>query len=223
MKNYEGLANDIIVHIGGADNIIDVVHCVTRLRFHLKDENKADTDYLKKLEGIISVIESGGQYQIVIGNHVADVYDAVLKAGNLSNVDSGTSGSIENTNIFNKFIDMISGIFQPVLSVMCAAGMIKGLLTVLTSTGVMSAESGAYLILYAIGNALFMFLPVLIGYTSAKKFGLKPMTGLLIGLILCYPTIQGSELSGSSEALFTIFREPHSQAMFIQHSWESLL
>lgn len=205
MKNYEGLANDIILHIGGADNIIDVVHCVTRLRFHLKDENKADTDYLKKLEGIISVIKSGGQYQIVIGNHVADVYDAVLKAGNLSNVDSGTSGSIENTNIFNKFIDMISGIFQPVLSVMCAAGMIKGLLTVLTSTGVMSAESGAYLILYAIGNALFMFLPVLIGYTSAKKFGLKPMTGLLIGLILCYPTIQGSELSGSSEALFTIF------------------
>lgn len=100
---------------------------------------------------------------------------------------------------------LVSGIFQPVLGVMCAAGMIKGLLTLLTSTGLMSTDSGVYLILYAIGDALFMFLPALLGYTSAQKFGLKPMVGLLIGLILCYPTIQLSTLSASSEALYTVF------------------
>lgn len=207
MKNYEPLAKDIISHVGGKDNIIDVVHCITRLRFHLKDESKADTEYLKKHEGIITVMQSGGQYQVVIGNHVADVYDAVLKAGNLS---GGTSSNTQDApkekgNIFNTFIDMISGIFQPILGIMCAAGMIKGIVTVLTSTGLMSTESGAYLILYAIGDALFMFLPALLGYTSAKKFGLKPLTGFLIGLTLCYPTVQLSALSGSSEALYTLF------------------
>lgn len=206
MKKYESLAKDILENIGGTENVIDVVHCITRLRFHLKDESKANTEYLKNHEGIVTVVKSGGQYQVVIGNHVPDVYAAVLEVGHLKNgMIQNNDEPQEKGNLFNQFIDMVSGIFQPVLGVMCAAGMIKGLLTLLTSTGLMSTDSGVYLILYAIGDALFMFLPALLGYTSAQKFGLKPMVGLLIGLILCYPTIQLSTLSASSEALYTVF------------------
>lgn len=167
---------------------------------------KANTDYLKNHEGIVTVVKSGGQYQIVIGNHVPDVYETVLAVGNLKNsmVQSNNEPQ-DKGDLFNQFIDMISGIFQPVLGVMCAAGMIKGLLTLLTSMGLMSTDSGVYLILYAIGDALFMFLPALLGYTSAQKFGLKPMVGFLIGLILCYPTVQLSTLSASNEVLYTVF------------------
>ncbi|MDO4328709.1 MAG: beta-glucoside-specific PTS transporter subunit IIABC [Lachnospiraceae bacterium] len=204
MKKYEELAKDILAHIGGTGNVVDVVHCITRLRFHLKDESLADTEYLKKREGIVTVVKSGGQYQVVIGNHVPDVYETVLEVGNLK-ASQGEANDEPKGNLFNQFIDMISNIFQPILGVMCAAGMIKGILTVLTSVGLMSTEGGAYLILYAIGDALFMFLPALLGYTSAQKFGLKPLVGLLVGLILCYPTVQLSAVSASGAALYTMF------------------
>lgn len=204
MKKYEDLAKDILSHIGGTDNVIDVVHCITRLRFHLKDESLADTEYLKKHEGIVTVIKSGGQYQVVIGNHVPDVYAMVLEVGGLQSKNASADAE-KKGNIFNRFIDLISGIFQPILGVMCAAGMIKGILTVLTSTGLMSTDGGAYLLLYAVGDALFMYLPVLLGYTAAKKFGLKPLVGMLIGLTLCYPSIQLSALSGMGDALSVVF------------------
>lgn len=204
MKKYEDLAKDILNHIGGTDNVIDVVHCITRLRFHLRDESLADTEYLKKHEGIVTVIKSGGQYQVVIGNHVPDVYATVLEVGGLKSENTNADAE-KKGNLFNQFIDLISGIFQPILGVMCAAGMIKGILTVLTSTGLMSTDGGAYLLLYAVGDALFMYLPVLLGYTAAKKFGLKPLVGMLVGLTLCYPSVQLSALSGAGDALSVIF------------------
>ena len=206
MKKYEPLARDILAHIGGAENVNDVFHCVTRLRFRLKDESKADTNYLKNHDDIVTVVQSGGQYQVVIGNHVPDVYDAVVEAGHLkTGSDSGSSEPEEKKNLLNYLIDLISGIFQPVLGIMCAAGMIKGLVTVLTSVGWMAADSGTCHILTAIGDALFMFLPALLGYTSAMKFKLKPLTGLLIGLILCYPTVQLSAISAGQEPLYYLF------------------
>lgn len=206
MNKYEPLAHDILDHIGGAENVNDVFHCITRLRFRLKDESKADTEYLKNHDEIVTVVQSGGQYQVVIGNHVPDVYEAVVQAGNFkSTADSDSPQPEEKKNVLNTLIDLVSGIFQPVLGVMCAAGMIKGLVTVLTSLGWLAADSGTCAILNAIGDALFMFLPALLGFTSAGKFKLKPLVGLLIGLILCYPAIQLSTISAVQEPLYYLF------------------
>lgn len=117
MAKYTELAQDILAHVGGKENVSSVKHCVTRLRFHLKDESKADTDYLQKRDGVVTVVKAGGQYQVVIGNHVPDVYDEVLKVGGLA--DGGSldidEGDEKKGSLFDRFIDVISSLFQPFL------------------------------------------------------------------------------------------------------------
>ncbi len=167
---YEALAKDIVEKVGGKENINSLTHCITRLRFQLKDTGKADTEYLKNKEGIVTVMESGGQYQVVIGNHVPDVYDAVRKEANISDGTSSSSSS-SNGSLFNRFIDLISGIFQPILGVLAAAGMIKGFAALFLAVGWLTEKSGTYQIMHAIGDALFYFFPIFLGLTAAKKFG----------------------------------------------------
>lgn len=203
MKKYQALAQDIVEHIGGKDNVTGLVHCITRLRFNLVDESKADDDYLKALDGVVTVMKSGGQYQVVIGNHVADVYEEVLPLLNIT--DSKVSSQPVNVKLFDRMIDTISGIFQPVLGIMAACGMVKGFNTLFVTLGLYENTSGVYQILNAVGDAMFTFMPLFLGYTAAKKFKLKPMLGLAIGAALCYPAIQASSLSANSEALFTLF------------------
>lgn len=126
-KNYDELAKDIVAHVGGEENVSSLKHCVTRLRFVLKDESKADTDYLKKRDGVITVAKAGGQYQVVIGNEVADVYDAVLKNSHIKGVGEVAEDDAEDApkgNLFDRFVDLISSIFQPFLGALCAAGML---------------------------------------------------------------------------------------------------
>lgn len=203
MGKYAGLAEDIVRNVGGKENINSLTHCITRLRFNLKDESLAKDEVLKKMEGVASVVKSGGQYQVVIGNHVGMVYDEVHNLiGERQETDSSQK---EKKNPFNKLIDVISGCFQPILSVMCAAGMIKGLNALLTALGVIGTDSGTYMVLNAIGDSYFMFLPILIGYASALKFNIRPVLGMLIGASVCYPSIQGSVLEASGEALGSIF------------------
>ena len=148
-------------------------------------------------------MKSGGQYQVVIGNHVADVYEEVLPLLNIT--DSKVSGQPVNVKLFDRMIDTISGIFQPVLGIMAACGMVKGFNTLFVTLGLYENTSGVYQILNAVGDAMFTFMPLFLGYTAAKKFKLKPMLGLAIGAALCYPAIQASSLSANSEALFTLF------------------
>lgn len=203
MGNYEQLARDIIMHVGGKENIISLVHCVTRLRFQLKDESKAHDDILKNMDGVVTVMKSAGQYQVVIGNHVPAVYTAVCEAAGIS--ANTKEEPQEHKNVFDALIDTISGIFQPILSIMTAAGMLKGLNALFLALGWYADTSGTAIFMNAIGDALFMYLPIILGYTSAKKFGLKPFVGLVIGAALCYPAIQLSALSGGGEALYTLF------------------
>lgn len=203
MKKYQALTQDIVEHIGGKDNVTGLVRCITRLRFNLVDESKADDDYLKALDGVVTVMKSGGQYQVVIGNHVADVYEEVLPLLNIT--DSKVSSQPANGKLFDRMIDTISGIFQPVLGIMAACGMVKGFNTLFVTLGLYENSSGVYQILNAVGDAMFTFMPLFLGYTAAKKFKLKPMLGLAIGAALCYPAIQASSLSANSEALFTLF------------------
>ena len=186
MGKYEQLAKDIVQNVGGNENIRSLTHCNTRLRFQLADEAKANDEVLKKMGGVVTVMKSGGQYQVVIGNHVPEVYaDVCAVAGLGDGAPSAQEAPAQKKSLFNAFIDTVSGIFQPILGIMAACGMVKGF--------------------NAVGDGLFHFLPLFLGYTAAKKFGLKPMLGLVIGAILCYPGIQGSALSAGGERLYTLF------------------
>lgn len=202
MGKYHELAEKIVANVGGKENINSLTHCITRLRFKLKDESVAQDEVLKNMDGVVTVMKSGGQYQVVIGNHVPDVYTEVVDV-------AGISGDSEETasggNLFNRLIDILSGCFQPFLGALCAAGMIKGLNALLVFIGTMgvfeyTTASGTYVMLNAIGDSIFMFMPVILGYTSAKKFRLNPMVGIVIGSALCYPTIQGSALQAAFTA-----------------------
>lgn len=223
MGKYEQLAKEIVRNIGGRENVVSLTHCITRLRFKLRDEGKAADDVLKRMDGVVTVMKSGGQYQVVIGNHVPEVYADVMvllgldgdgavtgrQAGGSAadgSPDGGTAGgSGEKGSLFNRAIDVISGIFQPILGIMAACGMVKGLNALFVAMGLYTTAGGGYLILNAVGDGLFHFLPLFLGYTAAKKFGLKPMIGLVTGAIMCYPSVQAGALSAGGEALYTLF------------------
>ncbi|MFP7169919.1 beta-glucoside-specific PTS transporter subunit IIABC [Terribacillus sp. 7520-G] len=198
---YEQLAKDIIEHVGGRENVNSVVHCITRLRFKLKDEAKANTDALKNMDDVVTVLKSGGQYQVVIGNHVPDVYKAVAHVGGFS-ANEQSSQEDKDTNPFNKFIDIISSIFTPVLGVLAATGMIKGFNAMFLAFGWLKEESGTYQILNAVGDSLFYFFPIFLGYTAMKKFGGSHFIGMAIGAALVYPTLSGLT---TGEPLYTLF------------------
>lgn len=202
MGKYEALAKEIVKQVGGKENVSGLTHCITRLRFKLKDESKANDDVLKNMDGVVTVMKSGGQYQVVIGNHVADVYADVCP---LIGLENKAADSEEEEDKKSNLIDIVSNIFQPILGVMSACGMLKGLNALFVALGLYTDAAGIYTMLNGIGDALFMFLPMFLGYTSAKKFGLKPMLGLAIGAAMCYPALQGSSLSASGEPLYTLF------------------
>lgn len=202
-KDYTELAQDIVAHVGGKENIIKLVHCVTRLRFSLKDESKADTEYLMKRDGVVTVVKAGGQYQVVIGNHVPDVYETVLKVAGISGEGSvDADDDVVEGNLFDRFIALVSGLFQPMLGTLSAAGMIKGVVAIMAALGVAKTD-GAYVILNAAGDGLFQFLPLILAITAAKRFKMNPFTALAIGFALVYPNIAASFTA--EKPLYTLF------------------
>lgn len=191
MGKYDLLAKDIIKKVGGKDNIISLVHCVTRLRFNLKDESLADDEALKQMEGVITVMHSSGQYQVVIGNHVPQVFTDVCR---LANISSETATEKKKMSFREKSLDLISGIMMPAIGILCACGMLKGLNSILLYLGLYSDADGIYILLNAIGDSIFFFFPVVIGFNTAKKLDMNPFLGLIIGAALCYPTINGTDV-----------------------------
>ena len=184
-SKYDGLARIIIQNVGGKSNVVSLTHCITRLRFKLKDESKANTEVLKATDGIVTVLQSGGQYQIVIGNHVPDVYAVVNQIGGFGGEGAAVdSGEKEKMTL----IDIISGIFSPLLGVLAATGMVKGLLALASFCG-MSETSGTYIILYSVADGFFYFMPIFLGYMAAMKFGMNKFVGMAIGAALVYPNI----------------------------------
>lgn len=184
-SKYDGLAKIIINNVGGKSNVISLTHCITRLRFKLKDETKANTELLKNTDGIVTVVQSGGQYQVVIGNHVPDVYEVVSKIGGFA---AASESDEEGTKMSPgaAFIDMISGIFQPALGVLAATGMIKGLLALFVFLKWLSPESGVYQLLFSVGDGFFHYMPIFLGFTAAKKFKVNQFTGMTLGASLMY-------------------------------------
>lgn len=197
---YENLAQEIVEKVGGEENINSLTHCITRLRFKLKDESKADTEFLKNHDEIVTVMQSSGQYQVVIGNHVPDVYDAITKVTHLDSASDDQSQEKGSGNILNRFIDLISGIFQPILGILAAAGMIKGFAALFLALGWLTESSGTYQILFALGDALFYFFPVFLGFTAAKKFGSNHFIGMAIGAAIVYPTLVSAMEFGAKGA-----------------------
>lgn len=204
IMKYQTLIGNILQHVGGLDNVNNVTHCVTRLRFTLKDEGKANTKALKELDGVMEIIQAGGQYQVVIGTHVDEVYKELIQISGISSQTAISQESKERPQggILSRFLGLMSGIFQPVLMIMMASGMIKALLTLCTLSGVLDKQSGTYIILQAIGDAIFYFFPIALGWSAAKKFEIKEIYGIVLGACLTYPSIIALT---AGEPIYTVF------------------
>ncbi|MFR9148603.1 MAG: glucose PTS transporter subunit IIA [Hungatella sp.] len=191
--DYGRVAENIIANIGGRENVVGVRHCITRVRFKLKDEGRADDDKVKNLEGVISVVHGGGEYMVVIGDAVTDVYEAVCdRLGTVT--DSDASEEKERVNPVMKVLNIVVGAVGPCLNFICAGGILKGLLTILEMSGLVLPGSGIDLLIHAAGDAIFFFLPIFLGMNLAKTLKGDSFLGAIIGAALCYPAINGADL-----------------------------
>lgn len=198
MKDQQ-LADQILEKIGGKDNVNSLIHCVTRLRFKLKDEEVAKTNDIKKLEGVLTVVKSGGQYQVVIGDNVADIYSKIIPKLNSSVIiDNKKKDAKEKISLGNQAVQLLSALFTPIIGPLAASGILKGFLVLLTITHILTEKSGTYLILYAASNALFYFLPILLGFSAAKVFKTSQYMGAVIGAALVYPNMVAAYNAGKA-------------------------
>ncbi len=198
-KDYRKLAEAIVTNVGGEENIVSLYHCITRLRFKLRDEQvaKANKDKIKNLQGVLSVVEANGQYQVVIGNEVADVYQTIMNQYQIKsalgsdNVEVAEPEAKATGNVFIRFFNVLSSIFNPIIIALAGAGMIKALLVVLTTYHVMSADGSTYKILSAAGNSVFYFLPLFLAISAARVFQANQFISLAIVAALLEPNLVG--------------------------------
>ena len=202
--SYQQIARDILSGVGGRANIISVMHCATRLRFRLKDLKLADSERLKAHPGVIMVVVSGGQFQVVIGNHVHEVYQEICRQNGPDEERAPALAEPPASNLFNRFIDIISAIFTPFLGVMAGSGILKGLLALCVAVGWLKTDSGTWQIWYAASDALFYFFPLVLGYTAGKKFGGSPFLTMAIGGALTHPLMIAAFQASTQPAAATI-------------------
>ena len=194
IMDYNALAKTILSCIGGEANVISFTHCATRLRFNLHDESKADTERLKKTRGIMGVVSSGGQYQVVIGSDVPNVYRELNIIGNFDNSSGGRED--DDRNVFIRVLDTIAGIFTPIISAITGAGILKAVMALLTAFGLIDTASQTYYILSIFADAAFYFLPFMLAYSTAKKFNCSIVVAMSIAGILLHPSFTSLISSG---------------------------
>ena len=218
MANNKQIAQNVLKAVGGKENVANVSHCMTRLRFNLKDDGAADKDAIKKIDGVLSVVVAGGQFQVVIGNNVDKVYDELCSMGGFAkqkaiaeNLDKkprekGVKGFCKW--FFGGILDGVAGCMTPLIPLLLVAGLLKMIPTLFgpACVGWLSADSDLYTLFTFLGDAGFYFLPVALGYTGAKKFGATPILGILLGAMLIHPTFLA--LAGTEGATFTVFGIP---------------
>lgn len=206
--NYQELGDKILTLVGGKENVSGLTHCATRLRFNLKDEGKAQTDALKKTPGVLGVVVSGGQYQIIIGNDVNHVYKPIAEKCSLSQNSDAKKEEGEKKSIGARLIDTITGIFTPVLPAITAAGMLKAVLSLLVAFSLVDTEASTYQVINFMADAAFYFLPILLANSAAKKFGCNPYLAMMLGGMLLHPNfinmVTASQESGEAIKLFFI-------------------
>ncbi|TFH54198.1 PTS beta-glucoside transporter subunit IIABC [Actinomyces viscosus] len=214
LTGFDATAADIITGIGGPDNVRSVLHCITRVRFYLKDESLADDEAVADLDGVIDVVKSGGQYQVVIGPDVVDVYDAVV--AQLPNVGGGEQAAdvevVERPTTlwgwvklgFSSLIGVITGSMIPVVGMLAASGILKGILALLMQYKIVTEASNTYHFIDAMSSSMFYFLPIIVGFTAAKRLGADPIVVAIIGGVLCYPSVV--EMSKNTSDVITVGR-----------------
>ncbi|OUP50015.1 beta-glucoside-specific PTS transporter subunit IIABC [Lachnoclostridium sp. An181] len=186
--DYESVAKKILQRVGGKENVVSLVHCMTRLRFTLKDESIVDDEAVKKTKGVMGIMKKAGQYQIIIGNDVGNVFAELNKLGHFSNeVPKKAPEKKEKKNILSALMDTISGVMAPVIPAIIGAAMIKVLLTLLPMIGVLDTEGYTYNLLSVMGDGAFFFMPVLIAISASKKFGTNMYYAASIALIMLHP------------------------------------
>ncbi len=193
------IAQDVLTLVGGEENIDQVTHCMTRLRFNLHDDNKANKAQLEKTPGVMGVMKNGGQFQVIIGNEVAGVYKELagsMKGGGAKPAASAAEGTAKKRNPISSLFDFISGMFTPILPAITGAGMIKGIVAILVALGWMSNTSSTYIILSAIGDGAFYFLPIILAISAARKLGSNMYIGAALGAAIMHPTITALLSSG---------------------------
>ncbi|AWB81197.1 PTS beta-glucoside transporter subunit IIABC [Corynebacterium yudongzhengii] len=197
LSGFDATAWEIIKGIGGAENVRSVTHCITRVRFSLKDEDRADDSHFEDLDGVIDVVRAGGQYQVVIGPDVEDVYEAVEKQLGNTGEASDTEEKKERPTTawgwfkygFSELIGVITGSMIPVIGLLAASGIIKGILSLLLTFDVITEETHTYAIINAMSDAVFFFLPIFVGFTAARRLGADPVIVAIIGGVLTYPSM----------------------------------
>lgn len=197
--DYKNIANEILKCVGGTQNVSHLTHCITRLRFTLKDKTVVDREAIKNIPLVIATVEKGGQFQVVIGNEVTKVFDEIIPQLNIID-DKKTEDSTEEkekTNLMDKITSFISGVFIPVLGILTAEGVLKGLLACLTAAHVLEATDQTYLVLNAISDVLYYFFPIFLGASAAKQLKMNPYIGMAIGGGLIYPTFVAASTDGS--------------------------
>lgn len=201
-NDYQALASALLEKVGGEANVSNVTHCATRLRFNLKDESKADTEAIKATEGVLGVVVSGGQYQIIIGAEVPQVYTKLT--GMLHTTASAPEAP--KGNAINRILDTITGIFTPILPPLTAAGMLKAVLALLVAFKLVDSTSSTYQVINFMGDATFYFLPLLLASSAAKKLGCNPFLAMMLGGILMHPNfvnmVTASKESGVAVTIF---------------------
>lgn len=186
--DYAALAPQLLDNIGGEENVSSMTHCATRMRFVLKDDSKASTDTVKALDGVVTVVQAGGQYQVVIGNDVPLLYEELGRLTNLATGDEETSTG-SSGSLFDRFIKMVSALINPVVWTLAGAGLIKAFLSLATALGWLTEESTTHTILNAAGDSALYFLPILLAITSARYFKANEITAVALAGALVYPEI----------------------------------
>lgn len=206
--DYTKLAKEVVAAVGGKENIVNVTNCMTRLRFVLKDDSIPDKDKVAGIKGVKGVMNQGGQYQVIIGTHVSEVVKDVRREAQISgegSINKEDMKLIKKDSLWNRFFKTISGCIMPMLGPMIAGGIIKGILVILTKT------DGTYLVLYAAGDAILYFMPVIVGFTCGKVFDCNPYVTAVIGAAFLYPDLVSAV---SAEGGITFLKIPVAAASY---------
>lgn len=212
--DFKQLASTILANVGGKENVDKVVHCATRLRFTLKDESKAQTDVLKKTQGVLSVINAGGQYQVVIGPDVPVVYQEVVALGGFESaaaVEDPKAAKEDNRSRLSRVLEAIASIFQPIIPAITGAGLLKAFMALFVTLGWLDNTTQTYTILNAFADSAFYFLPILLGASAAKSFKCNQYVAMALGGVLVYPAFVS--LLGSGEQVY-LFGLPVTAATY---------
>lgn len=201
-KKYEKLADQLIKELGGKKNITDAYHCQTRLRFKLADEEKVDDDKVSEIEGVVKVIRNAGVYQVVIGTHVAEVFEEVEKRIDIKKDAVSTENSGQKKNPFEVIIDFVAGVFQPVIPALSGAGMVKALLALLVVSNIISDETQTYMLLNLFADGVFYFLPMILAFTTAQKLKCNPILAAGVAAMMLHPTWTSLVAEGASVKFF---------------------